>query len=721
MVEFGTGYYMPMDRSYEEHGHSHHHGPVAAAQKATGDVGLSMGDFGFSFGLGPVPNVQAIAVIFRPGSKTVELVFTGAGKGSGQSQTPEYYGKKQRQALREITKANRVDFTTHSTVGIAGLAGMDQGGNFSKASKNFSLQEVKRAIEFAADVGRGGPIVVHTGEFTRPIVDAEWNQQEGDPYQQQFQMFEGEGERSAFRVVDKRTGSLLVEARKNLNVARPVWLQYDERSEVWRQRKGEEYRDKKGNPVKKGAYIDYEGNSVDMANRVPLFDVEKGEFVTELYDWDKMKEEAKLMTQRAKEEFGRWSSLSESEKQKSLWREKIKVALAGTIGGGSIEVKPEEAYVIATLETNAAHARGWALQYAEGFQEEVKTLNKLSEALKFYKEIEEQAARVSPEEKQKLLRNVATRYGLGELIPPEEMYPSEMVEKQMKALKLQIEKSQQASSSQLAQAEEAIERIRHVQSAETYALLEACDAYADLGIAAMRQSDRLKKEGRLNKPLAVAMENLFPEQYGSHPDELKLLVLQSREAMVKKLVDNYKISNEEAQKQAEQHITATLDTGHLNIWRKYWKGDSNKSIKENDDNFDAWILSKVQDLAKAKVIGHVHIDDNYGYHDDHLAPGEGNTPIREMVKVLRESGYRGELIVEPGADFANDVSGFHSVMKTWRHFDLPVYGGGSGVSGRRTWNDVGYGSFGQNQPPYFVFGAYSPSEDWTLWSGVPLE
>ncbi|MBI4152045.1 hypothetical protein HY496_03670 [Candidatus Woesearchaeota archaeon] len=718
MVEFGSGYYMPMDRSYEEHGHSHHHSPVASAQKATGDVGLSMGDFGFSFGLGPVPNVQAIAAKVRPGSKTVELVFTGAGKGSGQSQTPEYYGKKQRQALREITKANRVDFTTHSTVGIAGLAGMDQGGNFSKASKNFSLQEVKRAIEFAADVGRGGPIVVHTGEFTRPIVDAAWNQQQGDQYKEKFRMFEGEEERSAFRVVDNRTGSLLVEARKNLSVARPVWLAYDEKSEEWKKREGQkEYRDAQGNTVKKGDYIDYEGNRVDMAKRVPLFDPEKGEFITELYNWDKMKEEAKLMTKRAQEEFDRWESLSEKERQESLWREKIESAKISPLGKKILDIKPEEAYVIATLETNAAHARGWALQYAEGFQEEVKALNKLSKVYGETKELE----RVStPEERERMKKQVADKYG-GGYTSPEDMLPSDIIERQMKMLRLQLEKSQQAASSQIAQAEEAVERIRHVQSAETYALQEACDSYADLGIAAMRQSDRLRKEGRLQKPLAVALENLFPEQYGSHPDELKMLVLQSREAMIKKLTDNYKLSEEEARQRAEQHITATLDTGHLNIWRKYWKGDPNKTIKENDDNFNTWIMAKVKELAKDKIVGHVHIDDNYGYHDDHLAPGEGNTPIREMVKILRDSGYKGELIVEPGADFANDVSGFHSVMKTWRHFELPVYGKGSGLSARRTWGDVGYGFFGQNLPPYFVFGSYSPSEDWTLWSGVPLE
>ena len=182
------------------------------------------------------------------------------------------------------------------------------------------------------------------------------------------------------------------------------------------------------------------------------------------------------------------------------------------------------------------------------------------------------------------------------------------------------------------------------------------------------------------------------------------------------------MSEDLAKTKAQQHITATFDTGHLNMWRKYWHGDPKKPLEENDKEFDKWAVQKVKEMSRAGVIGHVHLDDNYGYHDDHLAPGEGNTPIKEMIKVLKEEGYKGELIVEPGADYTTDVTGFHSVMKTWRHFGSPMYGMGPSLAPRkRTWGDVGYGFFGQNEPPYFVFGAYSPSEDWTLWSGVPLE
>ena len=49
-------------------------------------------------------------------------------------------------------------------------------------------------------------------------------------------------------------------------------------------------------------------------------------------------------------------------------------------------------------------------------------------------------------------------------------------------------------------------------------------------------------------------------------------------------------------------------------------------------------------------------------------------------------------------------------------------GGGQMIAGARgqRWGEVQYSYFGQNQPPYFVFGAYAPSNDWTLWSQTPM-
>ena len=177
---------------------------------------------------------------------------------------------------------------------------------------------------------------------------------------------------------------------------------------------------------------------------------------------------------------------------------------------------------------------------------------------------------------------------------------------------------------------------------------------------------------------------------------------------------------EEARKKAETHISATFDTAHMNMWWKYWQGDANKTIEQNKEEFNTWMLGKVEIMAKKKLIGHLHLVDNYGYEDEHLAPGEGNAPVTEAIKIFKKHGFKGDMIVEPGADFSTDTSGTQTLLKAWRHFGSPVYGVAGGVSERK-WGNVQYGYFGQNQPPYFTFGGYVPSEDWTLWSGVQLE
>ena len=60
-------------------------------------------------------------------------------------------------------------------------------------------------------------------------------------------------------------------------------------------------------------------------------------------------------------------------------------------------------------------------------------------------------------------------------------------------------------------------------------------------------------------------------------------------------------------------------------------------------------------------------------------------------------------------------------MKTWRYFGSPVYDMGVGAMSPQRWGDIQNSFLGQNKPPYYVFGAYAPSNDWTLWSQVPLE
>src|SRR3989344_1222135 len=710
MVEFGSGYSMPMDREYGQHNALR--AEASPANNSTNDVKVGIGEFGISLGLGPVQNVPAIGAKLRAGIKTMELGFMGAGKGGGQGHTPEMYGQKQRQALSEMKTANRVDFTTHSSVGVWGLAGQDQQGNFSKSSKSMALSEIKRAIEFASDVAAGGPVVVHTGEFRRPIVDAEWNS-EDEKWRGKFKMYDEEAERTSYHIVDTRTGHLIQEARKNRKVSKRVWNRYEEGTEEWDKYGGKAYTDDTGKKVQPGSYIDFQGNYVPIESRMPRFDKSKGTFMTKQMDWNDLQKEAEEMTGRAREVWKQWKSgdLTQKDFESTNWARFKEVKTES-----DIKIKPEEAYVISTLETNAANSRGWALHYGAGYENDVDKIRKMKKALEFYEKLESDL----PEDEKWKLKVKMREGGMDMFVPEEEKMPSEWIKKELKQREQHLKQTQEASSSQCAQAAEAAETIRHVQSADTYALKESYDSYAQSGIVAMQQTDKLQKEGKLKKPLAIAMENLYPESFGAHPEELITIIQNRRERMQEMLVKRG-MAEEEAKKKAETHITATLDTGHLNMWRKYWTGDPQKSLKENYEEFNKWMMEKVVKLSDSGVLGHIHLVDNYGYQDDHLAPGEGNTPVKLMIETLKSKGYKGEIIVEPGADYTTDVSGFHTVMKTWSLFGSPVYGAASGVgSSKRGWGEVGYGWFGQTQPPYFTFGGYSPSEEWTLWSGVQL-
>jgi sugar phosphate isomerase/epimerase len=715
-MEFGSGYANAMDRDYwgpvaEAHGD----GSTTSGSKSAADLGISAADIGMSLGLGPVPNVPAILAKLRTGAKTIELGFMGMGKGSGQGHTAGMYGKKQRQALREAAEANRMDFTTHASVGVFGLAGQDRQGNFSREAKQASVHEIQRAIEFAADVSRGGPVVVHTGEFQRPISEAKWNQVDNDG-NRQFQSYEEEDKRASYRVVDTRTGKLIAEAMKGRAVSRPEWNQYNKKNDRYGENKGKSYVDDNGKTVTEDDYIDYWGNKIEQRDRVPRFDKDKGEFAIRQLGWDDLKDEAKEFSEDAKRFWHKNKHLT-GEAKKEKWKGSKWWKFRDVVSEKEIEVQPEEAYILSTLETNAGNSRGWALQYARDFDNEIKTVAKMRKALKIYQQIEETT---DEEEKWRLKKQIPLDQS--GLIPPDSKFPSQILERELRMRERGIQQSREASANQWASAKETEETMKHVESAESYALREAYGSYAEAGVYAVKMNEQLEKQGLKKRDIFIGMENLFPESYGAHPDEIIDIIGKSRKIMAQKLQQQLKYSEDKARKVAEDSLKITFDVGHMNMWRKYWKGDPNKTLEDNDKAFDKWMLKTTEKLAKNNMVGHVHLVDNYGYQDEHLAPGEGNTPIVDMMRILKKNGFDGDIIVEPGADYTTDSSGFHSVMKTWRLFGSPIYGvhGGSS-SGQKHWGQVQYSHMGAAAPPYFTFRPYAPSEDWSLWSGVPFE
>lgn len=652
MVEFSS-YQSPMDRDY---------GKANLDDSSTNDVGIGVDEVGMSVPMGiAAANVQGVSAKIRAGAGNLEIGFPGAVRGNRNAMTPGMFGKEQRQAMKELSEVNEVNLTTHASYSIMGLAGQDQQGNFSEDQRKMTVDEVRRAIDFAADATQGGSVVVHTGEFQRPVSEQPWAKKDG---KYQFKMHEHEPEEAVVRVVDDRTGQIMQTVRKSQKVSRPVWLRNE-----------------------RGEYVDYDGNPVDRANRVPEFDPEKGRFKVKPQGWDEFISEAKELNQEFKQKHGRDPY-------------------------GNEIITPEEAFIRATLETNAANSRGWALYYSRDFEDNLERIKKLKKAKEVYEKLEKAT---DPDEKWRL-KHIAQRFS--DFVPPESKYPTEMINKQINDLNQHIEQAKEAAASQEAQARDAMETMDHIKTSEKYALDRSFESYAEAGMHAWNETKRHKD---LKKPIMITMENIFPESYGSHPEELKTLITGSRTKMANMLKQKG-MSENEAKKAAETHIKATIDTGHMNMWRKYWQGDPKKSVEENERAFNKWMLKNVEDLAKKKMIGNVHLTDNYGYQDEHLSPGQGNTPVKEVAQILKKHGYEDALTVEPGADASTDLSDFHGLMKTWKLFGSPVYSAHvSTAPQQKRWGDVQYSYFGQAAPPYFVFGSYSPSQDWTLWSQAPLE
>jgi len=259
-----------------------------------------------------------------------------------------------------------------------------------------------------------------------------------------------------------------------------------------------------------------------------------------------------------------------------------------------------------------------------------------------------------------------------------------------------------------------------------YGIKRTNESVAELAIEAAK----ITKDKKLDKPLFIAPENLWDGNYGSHPQDLKKIIKDSRNQFVefatkdkiiingnevdnsfKKQIEKIhgkKLSIDDAKKYAKDHIKATFDIGHANIWRKYFDG--------SDEEFKQWLGTEVKDLTDNGIIGHVHVSDNFGYNDEHLAPGSGNAPIKEFMTHLEKSNFKGEVVFEPGSGNTQDIlSGMYDL-------ETPVYR----LHGDRTesWTSIQGGYFGQGYIPSFVTNSYLSPADKNrpfTWSGVPLE
>ncbi|MGM5485128.1 MAG: TIM barrel protein [Nanobdellota archaeon] len=665
--------------------------------------------------------IQSMQQAIRKGAGRLELA---TGMGGGQEQVgAEAYGTEARRELRDIAKANDVNIhSIHSPSNVGNVSGYNpQERGFNDEHRKMELEEVKKAIDFAGDVTDGGSVVVHTGEYLRDMTDAPWNRKIGNDGDYQFQSYEEEPEKQVKYMVDDRTGKLISEVRKSQVQREPAFkTDWDPKEQRYR-------------------WIDINGNFIDprkpndLFKRVPDWDEENNQFKTKRLTWRDFEDRAK--------EWNKW-------KKKPVKDSKT----------GEIEYKdwtPEEVFFKTQMDTRILQAQGSALFHGQHYPEAKKSLDELKRLEKYYEELEKN---LGEDEVWKIMQNdPVMRPNKAQQMfgRTERKRPTEIIKDEIKDQELNMRFIHESSGSADAQAAETYETFLHVKPIEDYAKEQTSKSYAELGIHAMEKT----KEKKTNDPIFVAPENIFPEMgYGSHPDELIELVQNAREQMVeyltekkvpdpkggweeeqgndefglpqRKMVNNpyYRgLSKEEAEKVAEQHIKATVDTQHLGMWWKNFQPKEGETVEERKERFDNWYMEQIKKLEDAGVIGNVHLVDGKGGGHHHLPAGQGDMPVVEAMKYLKKKGYTGNISSEGYGE--DQMSQGRQLTATWDAMGNKIhskYGPPAGFEGsagapQTRFSDIHNSYFGANQSPYFVFGNYSPSNDWQMWTQVPME
>lgn len=559
-----------------------------------------------------IDQVEALKTRIFQGATHVELGFFGKGKGSKAQghATPETYGKEQREALRHMAKVNKIDLSVHAAPDAGSFSGMTERG-FDDGAQASTLQEVKRSVDFAAEVTQGGPIVVHLqGESPMAVSD-----------------------REGFETHEKEKESA------------PIYLANSETGEV------------------KGLRRDIKVSTFDGYD-------DKGDMIFKEKTYNEFEDEFNKLPKEKKDQYGNAAK-----------------------------------YFYSTfMEKELDVIKGEGNRFAH----EARKANKILDALEEKKELYEKHLKESGniEASKRILLKDLMDEGIMPKIKDQEMIgelledPSKFLNNVIDDHKREKEYAESIAIGKGMTAKSIEQDIRNLKPLEEVGKERTA---AGLAKAAMYAYEKEKKMN-LKKPLFIAPENIFPEMgYGAHPQELKEAVLKAREYMEKDLVTQKGFTKEKAKQVAQDHIKATFDVGHANTWKKYYKG------KEED--FNKWLKKEVEDLNKQKIIGHVHLSDNFGYYDEELPVGEGSAPVKEFVQQMRESGYKGKMVVESPEDQA--------LYPAWKHLNSPMYRM-EGVT--NTWTDIQGSYFGKTASPTYIVGEnVRPSEDWTLWSGTPLE
>ena len=659
------GYYIPLKPEEQPPGEQQVSGDMIAP-----DIGLSPKNIGISAPpfSGQLEGLKA--KIFQGASK-VELGFMGRGKGSmqGGNTTPEMFGKDERIDIRELAKVNKIQLTTHASPNAGSLAGFQQ-NKFDEALREGTLHEIQRAIDFAADTTNGGAVVVHAQEYPRPVRD--------QYLEQGFQAFPEEETRAIRHLVDQRSGQVQ-EVRKNSPLFEPDYEEYDKNN----------WKDIEGKPIPKTT-----DNPEELFRRVPIWNQDKTEFKTVKREWKDFEKMA-----------DNWNKANPKAERKK---------------------EPEEMWIRIQLENQILRSKGGSLFHGRYYQESKEAYNALKEALKFYEKIEEEMPK---EEQWRLMerQSFGRTFATQNFIPNKSKLPSDWIKEQIQLQEMDLKFTHESSASSDADAARIQDDLKNFVPIAKYANDKTNDTIARSAMHALDREKKPSKEGlwgwdvrggeKFERPLFIAIENFFPDVHGGHPDEVKKMVMDSRDKFADMLQNERGMNREAADKEAAARIKATWDTSHANMWRKYFQpAYKGEPMEKMDERFKKWYLDKAKEWRDENIMGHIHVSDNFGWEDEHVTPGQGNAPIKEFINLMKDKAEKGEIdvIVEPAHQ------DYKAMLGGWKLFGSSIYGLEGGR--RDSWLDVERSYFGRNAPPYFLYGEAAPDpEAWQLWTGTKLE
>lgn len=232
---------------------------------------------------------------------------------------------------------------------------------------------------------------------------------------------------------------------------------------------------------------------------------------------------------------------------------------------------------------------------------------------------------------------------------------------------------------------------------EDFAIDKAAKTFGNLG---WKSYDKFKD----NAPI-IAMENVYPGTLFHRADKIKELLEKSRKEFIEQ-AKSKGMKEKEARKKAEKVLGFTWDVGHLNMIKK-------EGFTDED------VVSETMKVAKD--IKHLHITDNFGYADTHLAPGMGNVPFKKVLEKLEKEGRLNDMkvVIEAGS-LVNPQNQFKMspFTETMNAFGSSFYGGSS----EPAYFSHGSGSYGS----YFGFPlAQMPEKHFSIYgssfSSLPEE